>query len=50
MEGDLRWLAVSRRAPFLAILVSSNGSAEELIWVIEQMTAGVTSRAGMARR
>lgn len=50
IEGNLLWLAVEQRAQFIAILDRNNGSADELIKVIEQMTADVRNPAPASRR
>lgn len=38
LDGNLIWLAIEQRAQFLALLDRTNGSADELIAKIEQMT------------
>ncbi|MFN7056904.1 phospholipid-binding protein MlaC [Hyphomonas sp.] len=39
IEGSLIWLAIEQRAQFIALLDRTNGSADELIGLIERMTA-----------
>ena len=49
LDGNLLWLAIEQRAQFMAILDRSNGSSDELIETINEMTARLEARA-MAQR